>query len=90
MGISERAFDCEHELREISSTMILIDFQSLILWFSLKFTCVCCKLILKKREYLLAVQRPKVMEKKLSYVCKPTIYYIFLQNSQAPALIFVF
>ena len=37
----------------------------------------------EKEEYLLAVQRPKVMEKKLSSVCKPMNYYILLQNTQA-------
>ena len=41
----------------------------------------CCKLILKKNdEHLIAVQRPKVMEKKMPSVCKPMNYYILLQN----------
>ena len=44
----------------------------------------------EKKEYLLAVLRPKVMEKQLSSVCRSTNYYILMQKPQAHAPVFVF
>ena len=44
----------------------------------------------KKHEYLLALQRPKVMKEKSSSICRLTNYYILLQKPQAHTPIFVF
>ena len=68
--------------------MILIytlKLQSLILWFSLTFTCILLQNYPEeKEECLLAEKRPKITEKQLPSVCKPN--HILLQKPQFHAL----
>ena len=55
--------------------MILMKFQSSFLWFWWEFTCILLQTHSEqKEEYLVAMQKPKLREKKLSSVRKPTNY----------------
>ena len=53
-----------------SSMTILMKFYGLILYFSLKCTCILLQSHSEEEEYLQAVQKPKVMKKKWSSICK--------------------
>ena len=60
------AFVCKNKLRKtlvMVIPMYTLKFPSLILLFSLKFTCILLQTYFEeKEEYLLGVQRRKVME----------------------------
>ena len=59
--------------------MYALKFQSSALWFSLKFTFILLQNHPEeKEEYLLDVKRPKIIEKQLPSVYKPT--HILLQK----------
>ena len=65
--------------------MHTLKFQNLIQLFSLKFACVLLQnQPEEEEEYSLAVKRPKIIEKQLQFVCKPT--HVFLQKPQFHAL----
>ena len=69
------AFDCKNELRKRFSRWRW-KFQSSGLWFWLKFTFILLQTHFEqKEEHQLAVQKPKVREKKLSFVCKTKNYW---------------
>ena len=66
--------------------MYTLKLQSLILWFSLKFTSILLQNYPEeKEEYLMAEKRPKIIEKQLLSVCKPP--HILPRRPQFHALI---